>query len=143
MSLMRKVLVPLDGSKLAQEALASLEAAMGPEDEVVLVTTVDPAVMRTFEDFAHAEQISVFEAVERYQGDVVAELAGKGIRASSHLVSDPDAADGVLRVARQEDPTMLVMTSHGRTGLKKLMLGSVAERILREVECPILIVPMR
>lgn len=143
MSLMSKVLVPLDGSKLAHEALASLETALGPDDEVVLVTTIDPAVTRTFEDFAHAEQISVFEAVERYHGDVVAELAGKGVRARGHFVADPDAADGVLRVARQESPTVLVMTSHGRSGLKKLMLGSVAERILKEVECPILIVPMR
>ena len=143
MSLMTKILVPLDGSKLAEEALSAVEAALPKDHEIVLVTSVDPAVIRTFEDFAHAEQITVYEAVERYQGDVVSALTTRGVRARAFYVVDPDAADGVLRAARDEQPTMLVMSSHGRTGLRKLMLGSVAERILKEVECPILIVPMR
>ena len=143
MSLLTKILVPLDGSKLAEEALTAVEETLPKEHLIVIVTTVDPAVTRTFEDFAHAEQISVYEAIERYQSDVVAALGTRGVKARAVFMVDPDAADGVLRAAREEQPTLIVMSSHGRSGLRKLMLGSVAERILKEVECPILIVPMR
>lgn len=51
-----------------------------------------------------------------------------------------DTARAIARQARKSRAAMIIMASHGRTGLQRLLLGSVAERTLRYAECPVLIV---
>jgi universal stress protein A len=56
-----------------------------------------------------------------------------------HRVLMGDPADTVVRVAREEDADMIVVGSHGRTGLVRLLMGSVAETIVRRAPCPVLV----
>lgn len=49
-------------------------------------------------------------------------------------------AGGILSVAKEEDVDLIVMCSHGRTGLSRVLLGSVAEEVMRKAECPVMIV---
>lgn len=51
-----------------------------------------------------------------------------------------NAAEVVLRVAQEVQPDLIVLGSHGRTGLRRLLMGSVAETVLRKASCPVLIV---
>ena len=61
-------------------------------------------------------------------------------RPVSSLMLTGDTATEILRYAREELVELIVMGTHGRTGLKHLVLGSVAERVLRQAECPVLVV---
>ena len=66
MTLFNRVLVPLDGSTLAEGPLRLFGQELLPDDhEVLLVTVVDPGVNRAFIDIADAEKISLFDAVEQ------------------------------------------------------------------------------
>lgn len=56
------------------------------------------------------------------------------------LARGTDFADIIVRQAKKVGATMIIMTSHGRTGLSRFLLGSVAERTLRYAQCPVLIV---
>jgi nucleotide-binding universal stress UspA family protein len=57
-----------------------------------------------------------------------------------HRLADGDAAEEVLRAARETGSDLVVMGTHGRTGLRHLLMGSVAERVVRQAPCPVLTV---
>lgn len=142
MALFSKVLIPLDGSKLAEEAIAAVEHQLGNADDVLLFTSIDPAVGRAFTDAARQQDISVLGAVERYLDDAVEKLRHAGIPARRAFHQDPDAGEGVLRAIREEKPSVLVMSSHGRTGLTRFVMGSVASKIVNHALCPTLVIPL-
>jgi nucleotide-binding universal stress UspA family protein len=57
-----------------------------------------------------------------------------------HWLADGDAAEEVLRAARETGSDLIVMGTHGRTGLKHLLMGSVAQQVVRKAPCPVLTV---
>ena len=140
MTLFNRVLVPLDGSTVAEGPLRLFEQELLPDDhEVLLVTVVDPGVNRAFIDIADAEKISLFDAVEQYQERIVGRLRDNGIVARGIRTSDISAADAILAVAEKEEPTAILISSHGRSGLGRWLIGSVAEKLVQSVSCPILV----
>jgi nucleotide-binding universal stress UspA family protein len=58
-------------------------------------------------------------------------------------VSEGPAAEGILAIAGEKAVDMIVMATHGRTGVRRLMLGSVTEKVLRTTGCPLLVVPSK
>lgn len=136
--------IPLDGSKLAQSVIDAIDSIPFPDDHhITLVTVHDPLVGRQFEEFAAAEHISVVEAIRRYHDDVITDLAARGHSVSSSQVTATDAADGILEAVSGLGATAVIMSSHGRSGVRRWMLGSVAEKLVRSLDCPIVIVPVR
>ncbi len=98
-----------------------------------LLAMADKALLRQLLDDWRAECRSYLEGVARtFDGRVV-----------SILVDDGDAASTIVRVAEQVRDPLLVMASHMRTGLSRLVLGSTALRVVSFVECPALIVGQR
>lgn len=61
----------------------------------------------------------------------------------AHRLESGDAAEEILRVARESGCDLIVMGTHGWTGLNRLLLGSVAERVLRKSPCPVVVVKLR
>jgi nucleotide-binding universal stress UspA family protein len=59
--------------------------------------------------------------------------------AVSHLLEEGDPADQILRVAQEGGYDLVVMGTHGRTGLGRLLMGSVAEKVMRKAPCPVLV----
>jgi nucleotide-binding universal stress UspA family protein len=57
---------------------------------------------------------------------------------SEHHLAEGDAAAEIVKVAREEGCDLIVMGTHGRTGLRHALMGSVAERVLRQAPCPVL-----
>jgi nucleotide-binding universal stress UspA family protein len=55
-------------------------------------------------------------------------------------MTEGDAVDEILRVARDADADLIVLGTHGRTGLGRLLMGSVAEQVVRRAPCPVLVV---
>lgn len=68
---------------------------------------------------------------------IVARLRSHGVEACGAALLDP-IAHGILRAAKEQRADVIVMGTHGRTGLEHLLLGSVAERVLRQADVPVL-----
>jgi len=66
-------------------------------------------------------------------------VTGENVRAERQLV-EGDPVSEILRVAREMPADLIVMGTHGRTGLERLLMGSVAEEVLRKATCPVLTV---
>lgn len=138
-----RILVPTDFSKHSTLALAHagrLADALGAE--LVVMSNLNLPEQEALESFAIAERISI-DAAAKNQLVMLAREHAPGIDAMP-LVSHFDTpADGVLAVADSEGVDMIVLASHGRTGMTRWLLGSVAEKVARGAEVPVTIVPAR
>ncbi len=141
-----RILVPLDGSKLAESALPEAEKlARLTGAALVLVRVIDFSALARFGDFGLLyEYQAMATALEEervlavaYLGGHEARLRDKGLTASSKLV-DGIAAKAIVRVAEPGD--VIVMATHGRTGMRRWFIGSVAEEVLRHSTVPVLLV---
>lgn len=135
MSLM-KVLVPLDGSRLSDGVLSHVRRLLHlvPRGwEVHLLRAVDEgADLRTE---ARAEARAHLFSIERV-------LESAGFRATTRVVSD-DPVHAIQEYVIEEHIDLVAMATHGRTGLKRWVRGSVAERVLRGCPAPLLLVNRR
>lgn len=140
---MRRFLVPLDGSKLAEKAIEiAADLAKRHGGEVELLTVIDTVVANGFSQFASIEHLPITSAVESYMESVAAEWSEIPV-VGSHVLSAPSPAGTIVEFANQGDFDMIVMASHGRSGLGRWLLGSTAEKVVRTSPVPILVVPVR
>ena len=136
----KRVIVPLDGSALAEGMLRFVVDIARPLDlEVALLQVVKAAPPYLTETM----KALVLENAERSLAEARAYLAGlgddlsaKGIRVRIE-VRGGDPVDEIVACAREIDADLIAMTTHGRTGLGRLLFGSVAEAVLRQAEIPV------
>jgi nucleotide-binding universal stress UspA family protein len=142
-----RLLVPLDGSPFAEEALPAAIDALGPSGELILVRVVAPAeqVVRDEQDHVVAYLDQVQDALEREASDYLqgvvrqVERDHPGTRVRIDVrVGKP--ADGIATAAAVNLAHLIVMSTHGRTGLRRAVLGSVAGAALRTSHTPVLLV---
>lgn len=145
----KKILIATDGSELATKAVrAGLELAKALNADVTLVTVTErwPVV----ETAAQAE-MGVKDPVGHYEAlaqrgaqstlAAAAEVAGEvGVDCEQVHVRDRYPASGILETAEKEEADLIVMASHGRRGLNKVLLGSVANEVVSGSKIPVLIV---
>ena len=67
-------------------------------------------------------------------------MSGHGIQVTTHIAHDVSTATAILNVAKEINVDLIVMGSHGRTGFKKFVLGSVAQEVLSVCPLPVMIV---
>ena len=133
------ILVPLDGSTLAEAALPRVvELARGGETTVLLVHAV-AAHGRDGRVATHAD-LDVTREAEAYLSGVRERLADRGVRAVRAAVRHGPPARVIVEVAAAAKADLIVMSTHGRSGLDRMLLGSVAERVLRSTTTPTLLV---
>jgi nucleotide-binding universal stress UspA family protein len=141
-----KILVPLDGSALAQTILPYVMAlAKGFRSRVILFHVAETAL-----DLEAPEQKTyVDETVERirplaenYLAGVVDEFRKEGIDVEANVVKGRAAAQ-IVGYAEQEDVGLIALSTHGRSGLARLVMGSGIDKILRACEQPVLLVRPR
>lgn len=138
------ILVPLDGSLLAEQALPlALELAQRLSNPLVLVRAAEqPYIAGSAIDYpavlARAQEWSLAEATSYLERKRL-ELSGSGLHVDidSHL---GDAASIIEACVQDHQAGLVVMASHGRSGLGRLLLGSVARRLLSCLEVPIVLV---
>jgi nucleotide-binding universal stress UspA family protein len=142
-----RILVPLDGSPFGAAALSTAMDVLGPNGELVLVRVVAPA--------AHAvkdERDHVIAYLDQVQDRLNAE-ASEYLRSMARKVNQdrPEArvridvrvgkpVDGIAAAAADHVTDLIVMATHGRTGLRRAVLGSVAGAVLRTSRTPVLMV---
>jgi nucleotide-binding universal stress UspA family protein len=140
-----RIVIPLDGSELAELALPHAEEFSRMSSAPVhLVRVVDVVSGRSFGSFvaleaaAHAEVLNLEEIeARRYLDEMRGTLASRGFTVTHEIRRGP-ASHEITSVARADD--LIVMATHGRGGLQRWLLGSVAEAVLRHSPAPVLLV---
>lgn len=131
------ILVPLDGSKLAEESLDQVrELARAHGSKVVLLRVVFALV------FPGADptepQVQVTENAEGYLEKIRKKLEAEGIRAET-AVRYGFPTEEILAHIKRGGVDLLAMTTHGRTGPVRMVMGSVAEQVVRHSGIPVLL----
>ena len=141
----KHLLVPIDGSptsELAVEKAIGLAKAFG--STVTVLYVVDPYPFAGVgSDFAYG-QTQFLNATKAMANEALAgarkALEAAGIKVTASLVEAHAIWRGILDAAESGGADLIVMGSHGRSGLEKLVLGSVAQRVLSNAKGPVLVV---
>lgn len=141
-----KILVAVDDSPHSDRAVQFVARMRWPAGSRVIVATVtlpDVAPAVAGADAGLPIAVEVSEEQRRHARGVVAraegELRGAGIATESRIpIGDP--RDALLRLAEDERVDLMVLGSHGRTGLAKLLLGSVSSHLVTHAACSVLVV---
>lgn len=144
-----RILVATDGSDLAGRALDhALQLARMAASEVVIVTITEPALMAAGSYAAAAGAVfdpmpEVVEAQQKAANDLLAAAARKaeaaGIKTRTVLVENSFPSDGIIATANEIGAELIVMGSHGRAGLGRLLLGSQTNNVLAHSKIPVLV----
>ena len=149
-----RVLVPLDGSKLAEAAISHVMALLPPEMVEIHLLTVLPELERLdrvvqfavvnqqLEEASKAARRQQEQFTRAYLDMIAWSLEDAGYSVYTHLGYGMPA-EGIVTMARALPADLIVMTSHGRGGNLDWRYGSVAERVLDAGICPVLVVPVR
>ena len=143
------ILVPLDGSHIAEQALSYAVAQAKREGSpILLVRAVSlPSLMllpamgmasmstEAYQREAHSHRVDG----EKYLHSKAAELRAEGLDVTTQIALGTPT-DVILNAMRESSPEMIVMTTHGRTGVGRWFLGSVAEDVLRQSPVPVLLI---
>jgi nucleotide-binding universal stress UspA family protein len=145
----KKIMVPLDGSKLAECVFPHLETIIkGCESpEVIVVQAVEPLSVpygREVLQFTSLEQVKAFEThqkveAEKYLKEVVARLKKTGVNARADVIYGK-AGESLSDYATKNDVDLVIIATHGRSGISRWVWGSVADRLVRSVCVPVLMV---
>ena len=134
----KTILVPLDGSSLAESALPRAMTFAKDGARLILVRAAEAHTLPTA-DAAEA-QVKVVRDADDYLATVKTRLAKAGARDVETSVWYGPPAEVIVEAARFRKADLIVMSSHGRSGLGRLVLGSVAETVLRATQTPILLI---
>lgn len=141
----QNILVPVDGSETSYAAVAQaaeLAKAFGGKITVVQVLALDPYIAAEYisatqtNDLIERARTSVLKTLE----EAVAKFSDLGIPVEAKLLEGQVVHREIIREAETSKADLIVIGSHGRTGLKRLFLGSVAQSVLGEAHIPVLVV---
>lgn len=134
-----KILVPLDGSALAEAALVkAVEIAKeSPKASLVLLRAAEAPVLAGGDPVE--AQVEVVREAEEYLEGLANRLRAEGVTEVSTSVWYGPPAPAIVEAAEISKADMIVMSTHGRSGIGRLFLGSVAESVLRATRTPILL----
>jgi len=139
----KKILVPLDGSELAKRGLEEAEKlAKFFEAEMVLFQVVPFMPI-----YGSPELVTPLivdekqkEAVEKYLATLAEELKKKGFRVTFMVKTGQQVAAEIIDFAKEVGADLIVMCTHGRSGITRWVLGSTAHKVIIRAETPILLV---
>lgn len=142
----RSILLPTDFSECAVHALpaaASLARLHGAR--IICLHVIEPMVP-TVGWTPVAEPLPVADLSERLEQTAASELPKVARREEcagvdvEDVIAHGEAASEIVRVAKERGADLIVISSHGRTGLGRILFGSTAEAVVRHASCPVLVV---
>lgn len=142
----KKILVPVDGSEASRRGLAeAVKLAKALNASLKLVHVVNEFVMDTaYAPALYNDQLiaSLREIGRNTLKDAQAEVAAQGLEPECELVETIGgrAADAIIEQVKQSSADLIVMGTHGRRGVRRLVMGSDAELVLRSSPVPVLMV---
>ncbi len=143
---LRRILLPTDFSGCANYALPYAAAiARAANATVVCVNVIEPIVPAVgYTGMAEAMPIAEMseqmeDSAERELPDLMNCEALRGLKVAE-VIGHGDAAAEIVRIADEQEIDLIVISSHGRTGLGRIFFGSTAEAVVRHARCPVLVV---
>jgi nucleotide-binding universal stress UspA family protein len=131
---LRTILCPVDLAETCEPAFQLACSVARDRGACVLVLYVYPPPLCHAEVVARRQpdgyEEGLWQSLQAYQANVP-----QGVY---HRLAEGDPAKEILRVAREADAELIVLGTHGRGGLPRLLLGSVAEQVIRTAPCPVL-----
>ena len=141
---LKTVIVPLDGSPLAEQVLPYVvELAKKVKLELVLIRAyaLPPAISAEDYGFYSADLLDHLEAETRdYLAGKVNEVKQKGVENVTSVVNTGYGAEEIITLGRHTPDNFIAMSTHGRSGIQRWVLGSVTDRVVRHSGDPVLIV---
>jgi nucleotide-binding universal stress UspA family protein len=139
----KRIIVPLDGSPLAEQILSHVNViAQRFESEIIFLYVIPTPVpefatpsLKPFKDSLQEQR----RAPTRYLKSVSAKVEQEGIR-TSYLIREGAVAETILEVAEFMQADMIAMSTQGRSGAQLLLLGSVTYQVVRHSPLPVLII---
>lgn len=142
----KKILVPLDGSPLAECVIPHIEAIAIPEAATVeLISIVEPVEIPTRGKIAISDEDlkeinnSVKKEMHKYLDGIVERLKRSDIKAH-HVILFGKPAESLIEYVNDNHIDLVIMATHGRSGITRWFWGSIAEKVLRAVTAPILLI---
>jgi nucleotide-binding universal stress UspA family protein len=139
------ILVPVDGSRLSERAIAAAQRlavpARGPIVLLHVVPPINPGrAARLDQTTAYGTLDRAYAKAWQYLERLQKRLARRRGRSVRTVVRSGQAAAEILACARAERVDVIAMSSHGRSGLQRALLGSVAQAVVRKARLPVLLV---
>lgn len=147
--MLKTVLVPLDGSQLAEEALEHALNLVEPQGKIVLVSAVEvpevpiygyypPTAGPDYEDV----QKNLLPYAKDYLNSIAERLADQHLEVAMQTeIGDP--AEIITLAAQKFHVDAIVMSTHGRSGISRWLFGSVTNKVLGNKPCPVYVIPSR
>jgi nucleotide-binding universal stress UspA family protein len=143
----KKILVPLDGSELAKKALDHAEKLAKTFDAEIILFQVVP-FMPIY--YGPSESVIPFivdekqkETAERYLTNLAEEMKTRGHKVTAMVKTGQQVALEIIDFAKESGVDLIVMCTHGRSGITLWVLGSVAYKVLTRAETPILLIHLK
>jgi nucleotide-binding universal stress UspA family protein len=138
-----KILAPLDGSKLAEQALPYAAAlAQKFNGELILLWVIQPLPVAVESGVADDDAYLTAEREEAqaYLNKLQAIYQRRHIATRVIVLTSPAVAEAIIDAAVEFKADVIVKTTHGRSGLSRFLYGSVAARVLQQAPCPVLLI---
>jgi len=139
----KKILVPLDGSELARMALDQAEKLAKAFDAEIILFQVVPFMPI----YGSPELVTPLivdekqkEAAERYLANLGEELKKRDLRVAAMVRTGQQVAVEIIDFAKEVGADLIIMCTHGRSGISRWVMGSVALKVLTRAETPILLI---
>ncbi|MBC8516710.1 MAG: universal stress protein [Nitrosopumilus sp.] len=140
---MKKILIPFDGSEFSQKAFEKgLEIAEKFESQLIVLTVIQSKIsdsagisLERLQEIQDEEEDVATTLLKKLENQVNA----KNVSFSMKIIHNPSTPDGIIVFAESNNVDLIVIGSHGRTGFRKLVLGSVTNGVLSHAKCPVLV----
>ncbi len=144
----QRILVPIDGSETSTRAFSTalrIASETGAKLEPLYVIDLQPMTYAAPGFDASIVRDAFVEEGEHLKKETLAKMQRENVKGAPRVVEvEPPGGDIAQRILQEADDMradLVVMGTHGRRGVRRLVLGSVAERFVRIARCPVLLVP--
>lgn len=146
----RKIMVPLDGSKLAECVIPHVESiakGCGTEEVILFRVCEPPAIPADYphdltpnwEDHVRQQISHIQEGCRLYLDDTEKKLVQSGLKVTTKAALG-NAAESIVDFAVQNKINLIIMASHGRSGISRWAYGSTADKVLHAIRTPVLVI---
>jgi len=144
----KKILVATDGSSLSKKAItAAVELASVSGGELIAVKVSPRFIQSYFEGavLVNADEVAKIEkawaqSAQKVLDGVMKVAKAKGVSGKSIVVKSDIVSDALITVAKKQKADLIVMASHGRNGIKRILMGSETQQVLTHSTIPVLVV---
>ena len=141
----KKILVPWDGSGWGRRAIPhAMDIALANDSELIILYVFRPPGTEFADQISLAGQDGQIQQlrnnVEQSLTGIANELRPQGIKVHTLILENTGVASAICDYVRDENVDLVVMSTHGRTGIARFLFGSVAAKVMEEVKVPVLMV---